>query len=579
MNFEDIQFAIPSHNRASTIGRKTLALLDRLHVPPEQVTIFVSTEAMRATYCSALAPTIWMSRVIVGAPLLVGQRKAIALHFPEGAPVVQMDDDINRICRDGMPVERETNITPDEFRALCVQGFEECQRCGAHLWGIYPVGNHMFAKDKLRVGLWYIVGAFWGTINSHDESLLPTHDEKEDYERTLLSYVRFGKVVRIDKWFLETPYFGGTGGLQEAGKEARDARVQEAIARLTAQFPTLCKVTQRKTYVDIALHAPKGAESRRADTASPVAPAAPAEYRRVNSLPPPRPPSIVELRELPVWQRLCYFVAAREQAHQYKVLLGGPPPHSDDPFISRFRFCNMDREKDTVTRWIAEHVRPILQGRPLGDQIAQSFVCRVLNEPATLAQIMPVGDVQIAVEKLRAMHNAGFKLLRGAYLTPVHGRGGHGRDVSGYFLPMMDQIRWAFRGLRDDHPICLSSVAQGLQEIKGIGAFIANQVITDLRYLPPWRDAPDWETFVLCGPGTLRGLNRYYGMPLDTRRPRAVEEVLRLRDCLRGVFAGRGYEINWADPNNTANMLCEWDKWERYLWSEDDAAHKHRIYP
>ena len=40
------------------------------------------------------------------------------------------------------------------------------------------------------------------------------------------------------------------------------------------------------------------------------------------------------------------------------------------------------------------------------------------------------------------------------------------------------------------------------------GGFISGQIVADMKYVAPLRDAPDWWNFAVSGPGSRRGLNR-----------------------------------------------------------------------
>jgi hypothetical protein len=81
-----------------------------------------------------------------------------------------------------------------------------------------------------------------------------------------------------------------------------------------------------------------------------------------------------------------------------------------------------------------------------------------------------------------------------------------------------------------------------------------------MKLLPPLCDAPDWETFVVPGPGSERGLNRLYGRPLAARWPlplfqRCVEEF---RAWLNSHLEQHGIEP--VDAQDAQKVLCESDK-------------------
>ena len=282
-----------------------------------------------------------------------------------------------------------------------------------------------------------------------------------------------------------------------------------------------------------------------------------------------------EIRERPSPERFRRFVRLREEARLMKELVGGPGPHSEDPVIAVNRFCNVDREDDAVTRYIA-HFRAVYQYDERGADflVPQVLAMRVWNHPPTLDAIMPVDDPAATSKALRELRDRGEKTMRGAYMMPVHGSAGQGRSADDYYLAAVEQARqMRWRPLRS-----LRQVAEQLMGLQGIGEFLANQVCADLRYTTLYCDAPDVSTFVLCGPGTRRGLDRYVDLAdpkkLGTGAQAAyVERLLKIRDEL----ADEGHRLakTFRDPNNLSNCFCEWDKHERVLQGEVKSLHRY----
>lgn len=236
--------------------------------------------------------------------------------------------------------------------------------------------------------------------------------------------------------------------------------------------------------------------------------------------------------------------------------------HSPDPVLAKFHFCNVNREDDRVTKWIHQRIRYRGTTRPLSWMTVQLLMCRVFNEPATLDYILPYRDEQMLRDQLQKLTRRGQKLLRGAYLMVPHGEG---ETVESYFAPAIATAMQRLTSARVSYAntIRLESVAELLQDCPGVGPFIANQVCTDLRYVSNhWRD---WTTFVLAGPGTRRGLNRYYGRIIrgPGSRPEGgqatcARELLRIRED-----APPWLSKTFRDINNLSNCFCEFDKYQR----------------
>lgn len=246
-------------------------------------------------------------------------------------------------------------------------------------------------------------------------------------------------------------------------------------------------------------------------------------------------------------------------------------PWTKDEILQKYSFCNVNREDDAVTRWIAKHVRPKL--KTLQTAVPSLLLCRIFNEPKTLKDIgFPLieGEMRYVEAHLSALRMLGQKILRGAYMMPAHGTAGLGQTTEQYW------VRAVRDSLHIDWEPCdsLQDVATQLRTIRGLAGFLANQVCADLRYTVRQKEWPDWGTFVLCGPGSRRGLDRFHG-----REPRGgmaeaqyICELLEVRKQVPSLTAdapsgkaplGNQFDKIFRDPNNLSNCFCEWDKYER----------------
>ena len=268
----------------------------------------------------------------------------------------------------------------------------------------------------------------------------------------------------------------------------------------------------------------------------------------------------------PPRDRFIAFVHAREEMRKHKEKFGGPGPHSDDPVLANYTFCNINREDDYVTKFIHEHFRVPFSDKGRTFMVRQMLFCRIFNEPAVLELVCPLtADTETAIALLEEYKAAGNKVMRGAYLMPPHGAGSAAKGIVRHWLS--DVVDGATKGKHNDYTYKtnLAQVAEMLMRVTGVGPFIANQVCTDLRYVPVWGPSyTDWMTFILCGPGTRRGMNRFMGRDLSALGSDAkfTAELLQIRDSLSGELSAniQGY---YVDPNNLSNSFCEFDKYER----------------
>lgn len=272
-----------------------------------------------------------------------------------------------------------------------------------------------------------------------------------------------------------------------------------------------------------------------------------------------------------VRNRFLQFLHDREAMRVHKNLIGGAGPHSPDPILAAHRFCNINREHDYVTRVIHINFRVPFKDKSKTFMVRQMLFCRIFNEPDVILKVCPFETVKAATKILKAYRDAGHKLLRGAYMMPPHGKNTKGIDTLVYWMSVIAEAteksnepdKWSLTDY--DQVTELATVAKMLMNVCGVGPFLANQVCTDLRYVPLWgRSYTDWETFVLCGPGTRRGLNRFYGRKLEHPGSDSdyADELLLTRFNLH-LDLNQTFRDYFIDPNNLANSFCEFDKYER----------------
>ena len=285
-----------------------------------------------------------------------------------------------------------------------------------------------------------------------------------------------------------------------------------------------------------------------------------------------------------IQQLFVRFVEERERVRQLRKA-GHPAPWTHDVLLRDYRFCNVNREHDAVTLWVAEHVRNKAKELrwTLAETVAQIHFARTFNEPPVLADVgllSPKPDA--TVRRLAKLVKEGRKVLRGAYLVIPHGSEHRGVHPHEYFPGVSHALRKAVA--RVEATTRLEEVADAMLSINGIGDFMANQVVTDLRYVPGFSKRwTDWGTFVLAGPGTRRGLNRYMGaeggLPSGRKFPKMGGDcaplLLEIRETLRPKLSKEVNE-HFRDPNNLSNCFCEFDKYERVFHGE---AARLRTYP
>ena len=231
--------AIPSYKRAIELPLKTLATLQRYHVPLDKIFVFVVEEEMADYQKTCPGFTI-----ISGHLGLVNQRAFIENYFPIDTNILFMDDDVSDVFTLS-PTNTRTPIS--DFNQFVLDGFERMNALGVTLWSIYPVDNTMFMSESKSetIGLTYCVGAFYGQKNTRD--IILKDDSVEDRERTILRYLRDGRVLRFNHVGMKTKYFA-KGGMMSADRQMKHKIASEDLVR---KYPKLVRLKVRKNgYTD-----------------------------------------------------------------------------------------------------------------------------------------------------------------------------------------------------------------------------------------------------------------------------------------------------------------------------------------
>ena len=258
------------------------------------------------------------------------------------------------------------------------------------------------------------------------------------------------------------------------------------------------------------------------------------------------------------------FVAVMHERDAIRVcrVQGLRRPWTTDQILHTYRFCNIQREDDRVTRWIADNWRAPHQGDL--DLWFAVAVARFVNWPETLADLgYPVPwDPEHFLAVLNARKARVETCFGPAYNIS---NGGSSTPKAEHIAQQVFAPLWSRREkLRPCGNDSLLSYCGRLKEMRGFASFMAAQVVADLKYVPPLLNARDWQTFAAPGPGSKRGLNRILGRLVDAPwRDDAVwhRQLLLFRTKIEPLFAAVGLDLSHAQ--DTQNQLCEFDKYER----------------
>jgi len=240
---------------------------------------------------------------------------------------------------------------------------------------------------------------------------------------------------------------------------------------------------------------------------------------------------------------------------------GLPKPWTNDKILQSYRFCNVHREADTVSKWVMNNiVEPHKEHSTLAFNV---IIARLINWPDTLQKLgyIEFWDPAYFIEVLHNIEDNGEKVFGSAYIVSTNGiRMGKAAYLANKVLtPIWEKLTFYSPNRYDT----LEEYNYRLSKARGMGSFMAAQVVADLKHVWPLFKTLDWWTFAASGPGSRRGLNRVLGQPTNKAwkerewKHNLVELSKIVDPCMEKL------KIPRLDLQNLQNCLCEFDKYER----------------
>lgn len=266
------------------------------------------------------------------------------------------------------------------------------------------------------------------------------------------------------------------------------------------------------------------------------------------------------------------FITQREELRVRKEH-DEPAPWTDDPVLSFYRFCNIRRQDDRVSRWLLKEYYPKL---PLdADFWFAAAVARHLNWPPVLKELLADGVIPARAEefwpgafaaRLEQLKGKLGKVYTSAYVVyPGHDKGKTKSHNMAHLI--LKPLAESAKLMRSTVPLNrIETLVTNLTTSYGISNFMAGQIAADLTYIPGQLDeATDLYTYAPRGPGSQQGLNRLLLRPLSFQDS-AEDFSANLRKVLETIKEWTPYQD--LTLHDVQNCFCEFDKYCRVLLDE-----------
>jgi hypothetical protein len=265
---------------------------------------------------------------------------------------------------------------------------------------------------------------------------------------------------------------------------------------------------------------------------------------------------------------LLFWMVERDRVRAAKEA-GAPKPWTADPLLRDFRWCNVRRMDDRVSRWLLRNWYD--DRHDLEYQLFDAAFARLVNWPDALEEIRDQRNPNDVRTILTTRAARGDKVFTGAYVVP----GVPGKNKVDSVCDLVDRIilrAAASPGgtlCEDLQAATMRAMWVWFMSFDGLGSFLAGQMVADLCTQSIGMDWPDRGTWAPLGPGSARGMNRVLGRPKDHALAQAEFEQL-LPDLV--FVVKERVPALWKDRQLVAmdiqNCLCEFDKYRRLQLGE-----------
>lgn len=271
---------------------------------------------------------------------------------------------------------------------------------------------------------------------------------------------------------------------------------------------------------------------------------------------------------------LLYFIWEREVIRIVKER-GGEKPYTKDPVLQKYKFTNIRRQDDRVSRWVIEHlIKPREHDPHLWFTL---LIARLINWPPALQRLIDDGlmfckpkefDPLAFSESLERYKAERGKTYGDAYMiypTKMDVGGVKSLAIAKHIIAPAAKLAEPLQNIIAAEQPLISEFVETLSTGFGISTFIAGQVSADLTYCAQMSDAADLYTYAPIGPGSSRGLNY-----LLNRAPNAgwAQKDFNAELVKINLAIARELEIEDLTLHNVQNCMCEFSKYCRTVLGE-----------
>lgn len=282
-------------------------------------------------------------------------------------------------------------------------------------------------------------------------------------------------------------------------------------------------------------------------------------------------------------KKLFYWWMDERQWIYLKKERGDPWPWTADKILQQYKFTNVYRQQDAVTRKLTEELRRVHYD--YGDHkklLFRIYVFRIFNWPDTYYELAPLIDARrFRPEQFRQIildrKARKDQMFTGAYIVTNNGSTTPKHELYTEACLIARDMIYKSRLVKEiENEQTLEYATQALRLLPMVGAFISYEMVTDLRWTPILEHAEDIYTWANPGPGAKRGLNRIFSPSHDKNDNRRVNGKQDLLEEMRTLLnEAPNYTNLTLEMRDIEHSLCEFDKYMRVKNNEGRPRSKY----
>lgn len=282
----------------------------------------------------------------------------------------------------------------------------------------------------------------------------------------------------------------------------------------------------------------------------------------------------------PIALHLFFSAIVERQRVYWRRLEGKPPPWTNDPILRSEFITNVYRELDPGTTHLIDNIIAF-EEESFEDRLLNVIIYRLLGSREEVQTELGFWrcsewDEAEVLRTLLEMNQSGRQVFGEAYRTASYSDMGSKsklENVTRLFSLMVPTLPDVASELRN--AINLRSCFEILNNVHGLGEFLAYQIMVDLLYPAPVEPLLPFnqDSWALAGPGARKGIWRLLQPGL---KPSNLLEVMQwLRDNQRNMFQKFNLEMPYLLDDdgheieislcNIQSCLCEFQKYAR-IW-------------